>query len=172
MSNLTAWQLLATLIAEEQSRETLECIRRLVSPTAAELFRDWQVLQMRELLRVNRTARSGGADSHSTRIADSSSSSAAWLAACEACKPPAGFAGLQDGAHRVWKQEERAALLSQYEALCKAGGKAAAALAVLHERWGYARPKSDAGGSLSKVLTRARAERKARQQGRVIRAIA
>lgn len=94
-----------------------------------------------------------------------------WKTACEECKPPDGFRVPPEGCNRFrWQTEHRAELLRQFEALEAACGKQAPALAELHRRWGYAVPKSDAGGSLTKVLTRARKERQDRQPRRVVKA--
>ena len=94
-----------------------------------------------------------------------------WKAACEECKPPDGFRVPPGGRNRFrWEPAHRAELLRQFEALEAACGKQAPALAELHRRWGYAVPKSDAGGSLTKVLTLARKERQDRQPRRVVKA--
>ena len=93
-----------------------------------------------------------------------------WTAACEGCKPPDGFGVPPPGRKRfLWQPAHRAELLQQFEVLEAACGKQAPALVELHQRWGYAVPKSDKGGSLTKVLTKAREERDARQPRRSVK---
>ncbi len=79
--------------------------------------------------------------------------------AIAACSRPTGFSK-GDG----WTPQVRAELLRQHEAMQEAGATEEGALIELHKAWGYA--KSDrGGGSLGKVLTRARKER-GRRAGR------
>lgn len=93
-----------------------------------------------------------------------------WRAACEGCKPPDGFRMPLPGRKRfIWQPEHRAELLRQFEALEAACGKQAPALVELHQRWGYAEPKSDKGGSLTKILSKAREERAAQQPRRSVK---
>lgn len=175
MTDRTAGEL-AALIRDEELRQVLERHRRRVNPTVGEALRDFQEQQVRELVRAS-NAPPGDAgevlacESKSARIVDPAAD-AAWQAACNACKPPPGFTARQGGKRGVWLAPDRAELLSQYEGLRNACGKASPALLELHQRWGYAQPKSDAGGSLSKVLTQARKERNAKQLRRTVKASA
>lgn len=78
-------------------------------------------------------------------------SKAAHEAVEAACVPPVGFK--KKGG---WTVEWEGELLRQKEALMAAGLTYEGALIVLHKNWGYKRNPEAKGGSLAKVLTRAK----------------
>jgi hypothetical protein len=79
--------------------------------------------------------------------------------AIAALGPPAGF--VKGGG---WTPETRAALLQQDDDLKRDGLSNEGALIELHKAWGYSKRQDRNGGPLAKVLTKARAERKASRQ--------
>ncbi len=181
MTSLTAGELF-TLIRDEEERQLREEWRQYVNPIFGETLRDFETqsakAMARAMVRDCPSLETVPAMFDTERVLPqlkavptSAEKAAAWSAARNACKPLDGFRRPPPGKKRwVWRHQDRAALLFQYEALVEACGKASAALVELHERWGYAKPKSDKGGGLSKVLTMARQEHKMLLPRRAIKA--